>query len=644
MIARLIAHCKPRRIAVTLRPPPALWAVAIHRLYTCFLALALAFVVASCVSADPRTGESCETDGECDRDLCVDGECLPLLPFDSSVPERPVRDTGGTDTSADITPDVVVDPATDTSPDSEADSEDSGGASDDCESSDECLSGLCAEIGGRFVCVDGPCGDGCPEGMVCVRTEVLDSGEMEVCAPSEIVDCVDADLDRYGEGADCLGPDCDDLRRAVYPGATELCDLADNDCDGIVDEEITFENPCGGCDELDGDPAEPCGICDSGSYTCDSAESVVCVGGDDESLLNECGGCGELELAPGAACGACSDGLVVCDDAGGVRCAGARPAPPEICDGIDNDCDGEADENNPGGGAGCNTGRPGVCSEGVQTCDGAGGYTCVEITSESAEICDGLDNDCDTLADEGVLGTFFLDSDGDGAGNPEVIRRACEAPPSYVLNSNDCNDAAPAVISGECDPGATRTSACGNCGMQNEVCSLSCAWAPSGACLGEGECSPGSTSATECGVCAARNCTSACVYEVACSGCNSLCRTTTICGYICPDGYHSESVGESLSCGTTGFGSNVRCSPTCGNSFTACGHSCPAGYHAESVGESLSCSRSGFGAHVRCALNSGSRFTVCGYTCPSGYAATGSGENLSCGRSGFGRYTTCTRI
>ncbi|MFT6398614.1 MAG: hypothetical protein ACJAYU_003374 [Bradymonadia bacterium] len=576
----------------------------------------------------------------------MEGECLPAFAVDTSVPERPIRDVGSSDTAPDTAPDSAPDAPGDLGvdtllPDSRPED---GGTVGECESSDECLSGFCAEIAGRFVCVDGPCAEGCPDGMACVRTEVRGAGEMDVCAPESLVDCVDADLDRYGEGEDCLGPDCDDLRRAAYPGAPELCDLADNDCDGRVDEEITFENACGGCDALDGEPDGPCGICESGAFDCDSPESVACIGGDDESLLNECGGCDVLELAPGAVCGACSDGVVECDDAGGVRCVGARPAPPEICDGADNDCDGEADENNPGGGAGCNSGRPGVCTDGVQTCDGAGGYACIAITSASSEICDGLDNDCDTLADEGVLGTFFQDGDGDGAGNPDVIRRACEAPPGYVLNANDCNDVAPAVITGECDPGATRLSACGNCGSRNEVCSLSCAWAPTGSCLGEGECSAGTSTSTGCGACSARTCTSACVYEVACGGCNSLCRNTTVCGYGCPDGYHSESVGESISCGSGGFGANVACHPTCGDNFSACGYSCPTGYHVESVGETLSCSRSGFGANVRCHLNAGTSFTTCGSGCPSGYAATASGESLSCGRTGFGRYTRCTRI
>ncbi|MGE0825074.1 MAG: protease pro-enzyme activation domain-containing protein [Candidatus Binatia bacterium] len=74
----------------------------------------------------------------------------------------------------------------------------------------------------------------------------------------------------------------------------------------------------------------------------------------------------------------------------------------EICDGQDNDCDGQIDENTPGGGTACTTRRPGVCSAGVLTCSG-GMLICQQTVQPSAEVCDGQDNNCDGQIDEGLL-------------------------------------------------------------------------------------------------------------------------------------------------------------------------------------------------------------------------------------------------
>ncbi len=189
---------------------------------------------------------------------------------------------------------------------------------------------------------------------------------------------------------------------APLPGV-ETCNGKDDDCDGAIDNNLPPGKPCtiGGCLGKE--------KCTGGTWVCDAPipGEEICDG-----LDNNCDGQVDegLKRSCATSCGFGSEVCTFTDDNDPTNdwsgCTAPQPS-AEVCDGVDNDCNGAVDDaagggKLPGEGDPCDHPSGNTCKKGLTQCVG-GTITCVGASQGFAEICDCKDNDCDGQIDEGSL-------------------------------------------------------------------------------------------------------------------------------------------------------------------------------------------------------------------------------------------------
>ena len=413
---------------------------------------------------------------------------------------------------------------------------------------------------------------------ILVYTRLFDAGNPDVDLCATDADCVA----EWGDGNTCRAgftaariclPAC--LAAAVHVGTAGAPACPDSlvdteDCLGQVPKRVVDLN----CD----------GVIDSVDF-----QFLVAV------LMGKAGGAGTPDLDGDGRLNFCDPDSDADGDLDDTDCGPLDPerfeGAQELCDGVDNDCDGQIDL--------IESPCASVCEDGVLLCtDGAWGPcsalepqdcmnygTCAvesmclaDCPVTPTEVCNGLDDDCTGGPDDpftcvlaaqeqqgcGLCGSQLRTCNGSCTWDPwgactgqgvcspgQTGSQPCGLCGTQSRTcSAQCQWGSWGTCSGQgvCSPGQTQNTSCGNCGSQSRTCTSSCAWGSWGSCTGQGSCSPGQTQTSSCGNCGSqsRSCTGSCSWG-SWSSCNDPCACECSGGTCCSNGCDYDSYGTSCS-------------------------------------------------------------------------------------------------
>jgi len=297
---------------------------------------------------------------------------------------------------------------------------------------------------------------------------------------SPVVYFIDTDADGFGvnaattavcetsapAGYSAFSTDCNDAVATSYPGAPELCNVVDDDCDTVVDEDLVFSTYYR---DADGDSHGDAAVTESNCTGSPSSGHVRTSGDCDDGRaevhamapfhidvdLDGFGVSQTAMLCEVVAPSGYSSNATDCND-GAIA---INPGATEVCYASDTDenCSGSADDADPSVSAAskfdffadadadtftvagatrfCDI-KPGFLAAASPAIDCNDGNPA--INPSVAETCNGIDDDCTGAADDGLtFTTYYRDADGDGAGDPAVTTTACSQPAGYVPNAGD---------------------------------------------------------------------------------------------------------------------------------------------------------------------------------------------------------------